>query len=166
MSNTAWGTISMKMAKTTDKGATFNAAGLETIGTLKEDSISLSTEDGKKYELYGSGHQLIDELRGEPTIKVTATIVNIPEATRKAFWQTEGSLDGSTKQLKVKSMVTVDKFGVQFGSDVTGSETFEAPYCSVNLKPIFAEAEGWSGEVEFTIMRGAADHLFAFGIVE
>lgn len=160
---TAWGKIHMKIEKAT-VNQTFPAA-LESIGILKEDSIGLTTEDGTTYELWGSGHELIDELKGEPTLKVTATILQVPEETRQKFWETETVGTGDDKKLRVKSMVNSEKWAVQFASLVVGSETFEAPYCSVSFKPLFEEKEGWTGEVEFTLLKGKAGYLFDFGVV-
>lgn len=162
--NTAWGEILMQIGKTGANDAM--AAPLKSIGVLKEESISLTTEEGKKYQLYGSGHELLDELLGEPSLTVTATIVQVPEETRKELWEVEETGEGEAKKMKVKSMVTREKYSVQFASRVPGSETFEAPRCSVNMKPIFSETEGWSAEVSFNIIKSKKTGvLFQFGVV-
>lgn len=162
--NTAWGEIRMKIGKTLSGDVM--ATTMKSIGVLKEDSISLATEDGQKYELYGSGHELLDELQGEPTLTVTATVVQVPEDTRKEFWEVVEEGEGDAKKMQVKSMVTREKYSVQFASQVPGSETFEAPKCSVNMKPAFSETEGWSAEITFKIIKSKITGvLFQFGVV-
>lgn len=162
--NTAWGKILMEMEETGANDTMPQA--LESVGTLKEETLALATEEGKKYELFGSGHELLDELQGEPTLTVTATVVQVPEETRKKLWEVEETGEGDAKKMKVKSMVTKKKYGVRFASQVPGSETFEAPKCSVNMKPVFSETEGWSAEISFKIIKSQITGvLFQFGIV-
>lgn len=161
---TAWGEIDMELGKTAS--GDLMSTEMESIGILKEESLSLSTEDGKKYELYGSGHELVDELQGEPSLTVTGTVVQVPEKTREKLWEIKKEGAGDEQKLIVKSMVTRDKYSVRFASRVVGSETFEAPLCSVNMKPVFSETEGWCAEVSFRIIRSKLTNiLFLFGVV-
>lgn len=163
MSETAWGKIQMELgAPAVDGGMSKN---LESIGILKDESISIEAADGTNYELYGSGHELVDELKGEPTITVKATIIQMPEAVRAKIWEIESVDAAGNPKYRVKSLVTNRKWSTRFASQVVGSETFEAPYCSMSMKPVFSEKEGWSAEVEFKIIRGKAGYLFDFGIV-
>lgn len=155
----------MKIAPAESDGSFPDVADLISIGVLKEETIGMTSEDGTAYELWGSGHVLVDEMKGEPTLKVTGTIVQVPEETRKRFWDTESVGTGSEKKMRVKSLVSTKKYAVQFAFPVSGSETFETLYCSVTLKPLFEEKEGWTAEVEFKILRGPAGYLFDFGVV-
>lgn len=161
---TAWGEILMNIGLT---GANdVMATDLESIGILKEDSLSLATEEGKKYELWGSGHELIDELQGEPTLTVSGIIIQVPEDIRKKLWEVSEQGSGDAKKMQVKSLVTKEKYSVQFASKVVGSETFEAPKCSVSMKPVFSETEGWTAEFSFKIIKSKITGvLFQFGTV-
>ena len=142
------------------------ATALESIGVLKEDSLSLATEEGKKYELWGSGHELIDELQGEPILTVSGTVIQIPDDIRKKLWEVSEQGSGDAKKIQVKSLVTREKYSVQFASKVVGSETFEAPKCSVSMKPVFSETEGWTAEFSFKIIKSKITGvLFQFGTV-
>lgn len=162
--NTAWGKINMYTGETAASDAL--AASMELVGVLKEETIGLTTEEGKKYELWGSGHELLDELQGEPSLLVSATITQVPEEIRKKFWDIKEVGTGDDRKLQVKSMVTRKKWSVKFASEVPGSETFEAPLCSVNMKPVFSETEGWSAEVSFRIIKSKITGvLFQFGVV-
>lgn len=161
---TAWGEILMDIGLTGANDAM--ASALETIGVLKEDSLALATEDGKKYELWGSGHELIDELQGEPILTVTGNIIQVPEEVRKKFWEISEQGSGDSKKMQVKSLVTREKWSVKFASRIPGSETFEAPKCSVSMKPVFSETEGWTADFSFKIIKSKATGvLFQFGTV-
>ena len=152
---TAWGTITMSVAAT----GTGDVMGspLVSLGNIKEDSISISPEDGGAMQLYGTGHVLIDELKNEPTLKVNATLIGIANATQ--FW----TMDGSTK--KVKSLISSSNWSVKFASSVSGSDTFLAPKCRIAATPVFGEKEGWTVNLEITLLMGATGDLFEFGTV-
>lgn len=152
---TAWGTIVMSVA---DTGALdVMGSPLVSLGNIKEDSLNIAPEDGGAMQLYGTGHVLIDELKNEPTLKVSCTLIGIANATQ--FW----TLDGATK--KVKSLITADNYSVKFASAVVGSDTFQAAKCRINATPVFSEKEGWTVNLEITLLMGATGVLFEFGTV-
>lgn len=163
MKETAWGKIEMEIGTPAANGGM--SESLESIGLLKEDTLSIEAADGTVLELYTSGHELRDELKGEPTITVKATIIEMPEAVRAKIWEIESVDTAGNPKYRVKSLVSNRKWSTRFASQVVGSETFEAPYCSMSMKPVFSEKEGWSAEVEFKLLRGQAGYLFDFGIV-
>jgi hypothetical protein len=153
---TAWGTIVMSIAAT---GA-LDVMGtpLVSLGTIKEDSMSIASEDGGIMQLFGTGHVLVDELKNEPSVKINATLIGLTNA--KQFWTMDAV---ATDQ--VKSLIKSGNFSVRFASAVVGSDTFEAPKCVISGTPVFSEKEGWTVNVEITILLGAAGYLFEFGTV-
>jgi len=153
---TAWGTIIMSVATT---GALdVMGAPLVSLGTIKEDSISLATEDGGKMELFGTGHVLVDQLNNEAAMKINATLIGLTNA--KQFWTVDGVLTG-----QIKSLTKSGNFSVKLASAVTGSDTFSAPKCVITGTPVFSEKEGWTVNLEITILKGAAGYLFELGTV-
>lgn len=71
----------------------------------------------------------------------------------------------TTTPTHIKSFVCSEYFSVKMASKVVGSDSLEAPKCTVSVKPVFSEKEGWSAEVEFTILKGTAAYLFNVGTV-
>ena len=156
---TAWGNVNIKI------GESLKEDQLATIGTLKEDSVSIETAEGTKYELYGTGHVLVDQLVTEPTLTLKAQIIGANRDLIAKLWNTTTTGTGDTERLVVNSMVTSKKFAVQLASDVIGSDTFEAPNCAVNMSLVFSEKEGWCGDISFTILKGDNGSFFQFGKV-
>ena len=153
---TAWGTIVMSVAAT---GALdVMGAPLVSLGNIKEDSLSIAPEDGGVMQLFGTGHVLIDELKNEPSLKLNATLVGLTNA--KQFWTMDAVETG-----QVKSLIKSGNFSVKFASAVTGSDSFEAPKCVISGTPVFSEKEGWTVNLEITILKGAAGYLFELGTV-
>lgn len=152
---TAWGEVEMSVA---DTGlADVMGSPLESLGYIKEDSLVIVPEDGGALQLFGSGHVLLDELKNEPTLKVNCTLIGIANATQ--FW----TLDGATQ--KVQSLINSGNFSIQFAAKVVGSDTFMAPKCKIYATPVYSEKEGWTVNLEITIVKGEAGYLFEFGTV-
>jgi|APHig6443718053_1056840.scaffolds.fasta_scaffold72774_2 hypothetical protein len=148
---TAWGTIVMSVAAT---GALdVMGAPLVSLGNIKEDSMSITPEDGGSMQLFGTGHVLIDELKNEPSLKIAATLVGLANA--KQFWTVDAVETG-----QVKSLIKSGNYSVKFASAVVGSDSFEAPKCIISGTPVFSEKEGWTVTLEITILKGAAGYLF------
>lgn len=164
MNPTAWGNVKMYFG-TPEQGGEMPSS-LMSIGNILEGSLNIEKEDGTTLELYEEGHVLRDMMQLEPTLRVNATIIGIPEATRSAFWETEVNGAGEAKKVSVKSMVSNKKYAVKFAAEqVPGSDTFEAPYCSVNMGPAYSSEQGWTADVVITILKGDSGKLFDFGVV-
>lgn len=58
---TAWGEIIMSIG--TPGAGEIMSTTLTSLGNIKEESVSLETEDGNVYQLFGTGHVLLDQLK-------------------------------------------------------------------------------------------------------
>ncbi len=126
----------------------FNIDGTP-IGIVKQDSISVETADGTKLEWKAVGGKVIDQLQGEPTVTVKCVVKNLNKSNLEKFWKIEEEGD----KIKVLGMTNAAKYAISIGSDVVGAEIFTAPKCAVAMRPKFAENEGWTQEVEFTLLE-------------
>jgi hypothetical protein len=139
---------------------------MTSIGFIEEETLSIEKEDGTELTLYEEGHILRDSLQQEPILRVKCTIIGIPDATRAAFWKTTTAGAGNAKKVKVASLVTSDKYAIKFAAEqVPGSETFEAPYCTVNMGPLYSSTGGWKADVQITLVKNGEWPLFSFGVV-
>lgn len=154
---TAWGDIEFKIGTpSADNGM---STSLDSIGTVKEDSIGVETQDGTTKEWRAVNGKLIDELKGEPILKVKCFVKNLNKSNLGKFWNV--SENATTGELEVKGLTNANKYSISFGSNVKESEEFKAPYCSVSMKPAFDEKEGWGQEIEFTLLSpGEGKALF------
>ena len=161
-SKTAWGEIEFFIG--TPGTGDVMSTSLTSLGYMKEDSVGIEKEDGSLLQLFGTGHRLIDELKGEPTLRLKGTLIGISDTVAQEFWDATASGSGDEEKTGIKSFVTSKKMSVKMSSKVVGSRTLEAPYCSVSLMPLFSEKEGWTAEIEFTILTGQTGYPFQFGI--
>lgn len=154
MAITAWGEVIISFG--TPAAGDAMSATLTDIGKIKEDTVSIEKADGTVLELFSTGHNLVDKLKGEPTLTLKATLIGITAAAVALFWETTTV----TTRTAVASLVNSTKKSVKLASKVVGSDTFEAPYCEVSMGPLFSEKEGWTAEVSITVIKGATGKIF------
>ena len=161
MKQTAWGNAILEFG-TPGAGDTMSAT-LTKIGEILEETLGIEVEDGTELSLFEEGHILRDMLRQEGTVRINGTIIGIPDVVMAEFWDVESA----TGKTNVKSMVSGQKYSVKISvPGQLGSDTLEVPYTSVKLGMAYASNQGWTAPFTFTIMKGATDVLFSFGVVE
>ncbi len=156
--DTAWGKVVFKYGAPGAGGSMGTV--LKTLGVVKEDSYSLETEDGKEYKFTAIGGEVIDQLKGEPTLKAKLTVKNLNKALISEIWDVEESGDN----LIVKSLVSTKKFSVSITPVTSGSEKIDIFYCSISGKPTYTGEDGYCVELEITMLRSAKG-LFSIGRV-
>lgn len=161
---TAWGDTHIYLGTPGANGAM--ASSLDDLGIIDEDGLSLETADGNAIQLKDINGKLIDELTQEPELTVNFTLLKPSEETRGKFWDMEENGTGATRKVQVKSLVTLQKYSLKFANPKqVGSETFEAPYCSVTMKPNWSASKGFYAECSAKLINGDAGYLFSFGEV-
>lgn len=160
---TAWGDAHIFVGEETSTGAM--PTSVEDLGSIDEDSLSLETADGTVYTLKDINGKTLDEVALEPELTINFTLISPSESTRGKFWDLEK--DSASGLLKVKSMIAKKHYALRFGNPtVVGSETLEAPYCKLTMKPAWAAAKGWTAECSAKILQHPkADFIFGFGTV-
>lgn len=154
---TAWGNTQIHFADAAADG-TMPTTGVEQLGWILEGTAELRNEAGDVIELKEEGGILRDELKKEGKLILAGTIIGIPKAMREKFWKMDGK--------KVVSTLSNKKYASRLAApDVMGSETIDAPYCNVSMGPLYSSDQGYTAEIEVTILRGPADYLFEFGTI-
>ena len=162
--NTAWGDVHLYLGIPA-AGQTMSTS-LDDLGSIDDDGLSIETSDGTQYQLKDINGAILDELKLEPELTVNFTLVKPSEAVRAKFWDVEEGGEGNSRIIKVKSMVASNNYSLKFSNPrMVGSETFEAPYCSVNMKPIYSASKGFTAECSAKVIKGQAGYFFAFGTV-
>lgn len=161
----SWGDVHASIGKPEANGAM--SKSLSDLGSIDTDALTIETADGTVYQLKDINGKLIDELKLEPELTVKFTLLKPSEATRGKFWDVEVAGEGAARKLRVKSLITNEKFSFMFSNPkAIGSETFEAPYCSMSMKQGFTAQKGFTAECTAKLLTGGAGYLFDFGIVD
>lgn len=159
---TSWGEVHLFIGEP-GAGDTMSA-NMEDLGIIDESGITIETSDGESYELKDINGKVHDKLVLEPSLSIIATLLKPSEATRGKFWEMEEEGEGNNRKVWVKSMIPTKKYSVRLAvPNRPNTETFEAPYCSVTMKPYWSKEKGFTAEVRFDILEGATGNAFGFG---
>ena len=159
---TSWGEVHLFIGTPGD-GDTMSTNMVD-LGLIDESGISIETSDGDSYELKDINGKVHDKLVLEPTLSMTATLLKPSEETRGKFWEMEEEGSGDGRKVWVKSMIANQKYSVKLAiPNRPNTETFEAPYCTVTMKPSWSKEKGFTAEVKFDILEGKTGNAFGFG---
>lgn len=166
---TAWGSTHVLIgAMGTDESM---GTDLTDVGIISEDGISFENEEGDTTTLVDINGDTIDELRKQPTLRVTVKLNQPTETIRSMFWETSETGEDANRKVVVSNLINSKDFSFKLANtDAVGSETFEAPKCRVVMDMSWAPDEGYTSTLTVTILRaGRTDTsegmLFQFGKV-
>ena len=146
------------------------AAEMGDLGAIDTDALTIETADGTVLELKDINGKLLSRLQQEPTVTISFTLLSPSEETRGKFWDVEKIGEGEASKLKVLSLIKNTPMSLRFANvDTPGSETFEAPKCSVSMNMVYAANKGYTGVCKAILMwpqrDGVKSELFQFGKV-
>ncbi len=150
MQKLAWGKPTIKMGKTQENGSM--STEMTDIGKIKEDTTALNPQDGGSNEMYGEGHELLDEQPLEGFDQLEFTVVSPTLEFLSKFY------NGSTvEENKFKKMTTIvtDKYSVDVIPEKVGAIGYQAAKCSVKIETSFSAKEGWLSK--FTLKNFFSD---------
>ena len=154
----------------TGKGDTM-ATEMGDLGAIDTDALTIETADGTVLELKDINGKLLSRLQQEPTVTINFTLLSPSETTRDRFWTIKEEGEGEARKLKVVSLIQNEPMSLRFANvDAIGSETFEAPKCSVSMNMVYAANKGYTGVCKAILMwpqrtEGVKSELFQFGVV-
>nr|DAI42385.1 MAG TPA: hypothetical protein [Caudoviricetes sp.] len=152
----SWSKCKIEIGKTGESDAM--ATALESIGTIKDKSTSLTAEDGEKLEAKASGGIVVATEEGEHKYTITTRVMEMDFAKESAL--TGATLDESKNELTVKTNIIDDSYSVKLTPKNIGAIGIKAPKCHVTLKPGTSEEEGNYVDITFEILATASGVLY------
>lgn len=166
INKTAWGNTHIFFAKAQADQSMPALSALKKMGYILEGTLSITNEEGDALELFEEGHILRDQVRLEGTITIECEIIGIPDEIITEFLQVEAIGEGEAAKRRVKSLINNDKHAIAFYvPDAPGSDTIEAPTCTVNMGVAYSSTQGWTLPLEIILIKGTKEYLFDWGIV-
>ncbi len=145
---TAWGEEKIYIADAKEDGAMPNASEFKLLGNIKEDSISIDTQEGKKYEWKATGGRVVDSYQGEPTHSVKCVVKNLNKSVLEKVWKVKEVGNA----LHIESFSMNKKYAIKMDSEVEGAEVVKFAKCAVSAKQIYSGDNGFELEVTFSIL--------------
>lgn len=133
------------------------ATALTELGTVKNKSTSLTTEDGEALIAVASGGVVVAKEEGEHSYKITTRIMEMPFEVETAL---TGAVIDESGDLVVSSNVISDDYSVKVTPKNIGSTGIKVRRSHVSFKPGTSEEEGQFVDVTFEIMKTADNELY------
>lgn len=143
----------------------------EDLGIIDADSLTITTADGTVIEIKDINGELIEQVKLQPTLTVGFTLLNPSEKTRGKFWELREVGEGDARKVQVVSLVQNKRMSLKFANiDNIGSETFEAPKCSISMSLAYAANKGYTGTCTAVLLKpqrtgNLKPEIFQFGVV-
>lgn len=152
----SWHKCKIEIGETGENDAM--AATLESIGTIKDKSTSMTHEDGETLTLTATGGIVVAEEVGEGTVSVTTRVI-------EPSFDLENKLTGAVKaqdgsELTVKTNVVSKNFSMKLTPKNIGSVGIKARRCTVTYKPGSSEEEGQYADITFKFLACTDGELY------
>jgi len=154
----SWSKCKIEVGKTGDSDAM--ASELFSLGTIKDKSTSMSTEDGDTLTATATGGVVVAEEEGEPVVTITTRIMEMD-------FDTENKLTGAVKsgttgaeELTVKTNVIPEDFSVKVTPKNIGATGIKVRRSHISFRPGSSEEEGQYVDVTFKVLACEDGELY------
>lgn len=154
----SWSKCKIEVGKTGDSDAM--AAELFSLGTIKDKSTSMSTEDGDTLTATATGGVVVAEEEGEPQVTITTRIIEMDFDTENKLTGAAKSGSSGQEELTVKTNVIPEDFSVKVTPKNIGATGIKVRRAHISFRPGSSEEEGQYVDVTFKILACADGELY------
>lgn len=154
----SWSKCKIEVGKTGDDDAM--ATELFSLGTIKDKSTSMSTEDGDTLTATATGGVVVAEEEGEPQVSITTRIMEMDFDTENKLTGAAKSGSPGQEELTVKTNVIPEDFSVKVTPKNIGATGIKVRRAHISFRPGSSEEEGQYVDVTFKILACADGELY------
>lgn len=154
----SWSKCKIEVGKTGDDDAM--ATELFSLGTIKDKSTSMSTEDGDTLTATATGGVVVAEEEGEPQVSITTRIMEMDFDTENKLTGAAKSGSSGQEELTVKTNVIPEDFSVKVTPKNIGATGIKVRRAHISFRPGSSEEEGQYVDVTFKILACADGELY------
>lgn len=154
----SWSKCKIEVGKTGDDDAM--ATELFSLGTIKDKSTSMSTEDGDTLTATATGGVVVAEEEGEPQVSVTTRIMEMDFDTENKLTGAAKSGSSGQEELTVKTNVIPEDFSFKVTPKNIGATGIKVRRAHISFRPGSSEEEGQYVDVIFKILACADGELY------
>ena len=149
----AWSKCKIEFADALSSGA-LPSSGFTSVGTIKDKSSVLSSEDGDTLEAKSTGGELVGYEKQEGTMTLETTVIEPDDSLFTSLGL--GSMVGETgsEELCVSTHVVGKEVAVKVTPHNVGAKGIAAPKCTLSVKTGWSEEEGNYAVLTFGILHG------------
>lgn len=155
--STAWGEADVLVGDVNATAGAMPSQGMESLGFIKEGSLSFDVQEGTTKEWKAVGGQVVDTVKTAPSIRVKFQIKNLnKKVMEKVFGVTE-----SGDKLAVNSLLSTKEQALSITTSVSGAEVIDVPRARLDGVINYSEDSGYGIDVTATFLSpGKGKPLF------
>lgn len=154
----SWSKCKIEVGKTGADDAM--ATELFSLGTIKDKSTSMSTEDGDTLTATATGGVVVAEEEGEPIVSITTRIMEMDFDTENKLTGAAKSGDTGAEELTVKTNVIPEDFSVKVTPKNIGATGIKVRRAHISFRPGSSEEEGQYVDVTFKVLACEDGELY------
>ena len=129
---------------------TLMATELFSIGTIKDQSTEMTSEDGESLEAISSGGILVAKETKDGAFSLTARVI---EPTAELYGRLGLSTAGTEGEDDVHTHIVDGDYSLKIIPKNNGAIGIKAPKTNISFKPGFSETEGNYADITWTILQ-------------
>lgn len=154
----SWSKCKIEVGKTGDEDAM--ASELFSIGTIKDKSTNMTTENGDTLQAVATGGVVVAEEESEPQVSITTRIMEMDFDTENKLTGAVKSGSAGNETLKVTTNVIPDDFSLKLTPKNIGATGIKARRTHISFLPGSSEEEGQYVDVTFKILACEDGELY------
>lgn len=154
----SWSKCKIEVGKTGADEAM--AEELFNIGTIKDKTTTMTTEDGDTLQAVATGGVVVAEEEGEPQVSITTRIMEMDFDTENKLTGAVKSGTTGSEELTVKTNVIPDDFSMKLTPKNIGATGIKARRTHISFRPGSSEEEGHYVDVTFKILACEDGELY------
>ncbi len=154
----SWSKCKIEVGKTGDDEAM--ATELFDIGTIKDKTTTLATEDGDVLQAIATGGVVVAEEESEPQVTLTTRIMEMDFDIESKLTGAAKSGEAGKEELTVKTNVIPDDYSVKLTPKNIGATGIKVRRAHISFRPGSSEEEGQYVDVTFKILACADGELY------
>lgn len=153
----AWSKCKIALAPMPETEEMAEDAAFFDVGHLRNNTTSLSANEGDALQAIESGGAIIAEEKQEGDFSLSTEII---EPSNELYQQLGlGSIEG--EDLKVKTHIVPGNFCLRLTPKNVGAKGIKAPKCSVSVTPAFGDDTGHALTLNISILQGDAGYWYS-----
>lgn len=153
----AWSKCSIKIGETPVSEAM--AENLTSIGTIKNQTAVLESEEGDALEAVATGGEVVAKESLEGGFSITARIIEPTDALYTQLGLGE-AVSGTAGAYNVSTHLVGKSFSVEVTPKNAGARGIRAPKTNVTFAPGWSEEEGNYADITFELVHGEAGYWY------
>lgn len=153
----AWSKCRIDIGLTPDDESMAADSTLFNIGVIRNNTTSLTTEDGDALQAIETGGAIVAEEKQEGTFSLSTEVIEPSDE----LYTKLGIAHMSGEDVLVDTHIVPGNFSLKLSPKNLGAKGIKAPKCSISVSPSFGDDTGHAVVLNFSVVKGDAGYWYS-----